>query len=320
MREELRKYFRFAEVGKNLLVLLILRSPFDYLMTAYSANLMEQAFQAMEELNERRLLQVFIMFLIASCFLFSYNGIIWSLYAPFTVRMQGKVKKKLFSHISNMSYQSVSEVPCGEWVTRMNSDTQIASDLVGGYLTLPHAAIACFNVLVSSLVLVHLNLELFLSAVCFIVPHVILSQYLLARPMSALREKSQEKYSQLTCWLEPVITASEVVQIYDAKDYLHKKMEESSIELRTANMKIHRKNAIGNGLTPIFGMIGYLAMLVLGSIQINSSNSNFGELTKVIQYRGGLLLGIMMLLNSIINIRGNFAGVKRINEIIENKG
>ena len=70
MREELRKYFRFAEVGKSLLVLLILRSPVDYMMTVYFANLLEQAFQAMEEFNEKRLVQVFVMFLIASSFVF----------------------------------------------------------------------------------------------------------------------------------------------------------------------------------------------------------------------------------------------------------
>ena len=233
--------------------------------------------------------------------------------------MQAMVRKKLFSRISNFSYQAVSEVPCGEWVTRMNSDTQVASDLIGGALALPHVGLVCFNILVSSFVLLHLNLKLFLLSVCFILPHVILSQYLFARPMTALREKSQEKYSQLTSWLEPVITASEVVQLYDATDYLHKKLEKSSLELRTANMKIHRKNAIGSGLMPIFGGIGYVAMLVLGSIQINAGYSDFGGLIKVIQYRGAVLLGIMKLLNCIINIRGNLAGVRRVNEIIEKK-
>lgn len=319
MREELLKYFRFAELGKQLLVLLLLRSPVDYLLTAYNANLLEEAFKAMEEFNEKRLVQVFVIFFIASCFLFLYNGIIWSLYSPFTIRMQAKVRSKLFSHISNLSYQVVSEVPCGEWVTRLNSDTQVASDLIGGALNVPHVALACFNILISSFVLIHMNLELFLLSVCFLLPHVILSQYLLARPMTTLREKSQEKFSQLTCWFEPVITASEVVKLYDAKIYLHKKIEESSIALRTANMKLRRKNAIGSGLMPIFGMTGYLAMLVVGSIQMNTGYSDFGELTKVIQYRGAVLSGVMMLLSCILNIRGNLAGVKRVNEIIDRK-
>ena len=317
MRKELHKFFRFAKVGKSFLVLLLLRCPFDFFLTTYYANLLEYSFDAMERQNERQLYEVFALFLIATIFLFLYNGIIWSLYAAYVTRMQAVVRKKLFSHISKLSYQTVSKVPSGEWVTRINSDTQVASNLIGGSLNLPHGAVASFNVLASTFVLLHLNIELFLLSVCFILPHVFLSQYLLARPMTALKEKSQEELSQLTCWIEPVITASEVVQLYDAKQFLHRKIQESSLALRTANMKIHRKNAIGSSLTPIFGITGYLAMLVLGSYQINAGGSSFGELTKVIQYRGGIVSSIMMLMNCSIQIRGNMAGVKRVNEVIE---
>lgn len=319
MRKELSKYFRFAELGKSFLVLLVFRCPFDFFLTSYYANLLEYSFDAMERQNERQLYQVFGLFLIATSFLFLYNGIVWSLYSAYVTRMQARVRKKLFIHISKLSYQSVSKVPCGEWVTRMNSDTQIASNLIGGALNLPHVGVACFNVLASTLVLVQINVNQLLLSICFLLPHVLLSQYLLARPMTALKEKTQEELSQLTCWIEPVITASEAVQLYDAKHFLHKKIQESSLALRSANMRIHHKNAIGSSLMPVFGITGYLALLVLGSIQINSDASSFGELTKVIQYRGGILSGCMMLISCSIQVRGNLAGVKRVNEVIENE-
>lgn len=317
MRKELCKFIHFAGVGKEFFLLLLLRCPFDFLFSMYHANLLEQSFQAMEEKNEGQLYQVFLMFLIAAALLFLYNGTIWILFASYIVKLHARVRTRLFEKITSLPDQTVSEIAAGEWVTRINSDAEAAVNVLGGTLNLPHAAVAGVDLLLSMIVLGVFNLRMLGLSLCFMIPHLILSLRLLARPMTGLREESQKELGRMTGWLEPAITTAQAVKLYGTDEFLWKKIEESSRKLKADNMKIHRKTAVSNALVPLFGVPGYLAMLFLGSRQIRAGQLEFDGLTKQIQYRGGILRGIMMNINCSMNIKNNMAGVRRVNEVMQ---
>lgn len=137
--------------------------------------------------------------------------------------------------------------------------------------------------------------------------------------MASLKEQSQQELANLTGWIAPVIETNEVIQLYGAEEFLRNKMEESSLRLRANQMKIHRKNAINHSLMPLFGVSGYLAMLLFGARQIRQQECSFGDLTKKIQYRGSCFAGVVTVLRCCMNIHANFTGVKRVNDIIEKK-
>jgi len=65
------------------------------------------------------------------------------------------------------------------------------------------------------------------------------------------------------------------------------------------------------------GMCGYLVILLVGGRWMAAGTMTFGELTAAFQYRGGLLTGSMMFINSMINIKTAIAGVKRINDTMD---
>ena len=114
--------------------------------------------------------------------------------------------------------------------------------------------------------------------------------------------------------MNAIMTCADTAILYDAQGFLLKRFEESSLELRKENMKIQHRIAIGSGLLPLIGMSGYLVILLSGGSLIATGTITFGELTAAFQYRGGLLKSLMMLLNSLINIRTSLAGVRRVNE------
>lgn len=62
------------------------------------------------------------------------------------------------------------------------------------------------------------------------------------------------------------------------------------------------------------GMGGFLAILLIGGSLATAGIMTFGQLVAVIQYRTGLLVSMMMLANSLINIKTALAGVKRVND------
>ncbi|NLC69424.1 MAG: ABC transporter ATP-binding protein [Clostridiaceae bacterium] len=243
-----------------------------------------------------------------------YNGIVWTLYATYVTRWVGAIRQKLFGHISCLSLQQIEAKPSGEWITRLNIDVQAATALLNQPVHLPHAVVATINICVSSMILVLMNPGIFGLIIAFVIPHVLLSQLCIARPVTCLAMDVQEAVAKNTTDMNALVTCADIAMLYDAREFLLKRFEESSLEIRRVNMKIQYRRAMGSGLLPLTGMGGYLVILLAGGSWIAAGSTTFGELTAAFQYRGGMLIGSMMLINSLMNIKTALAGVKRVNE------
>jgi ABC-type bacteriocin/lantibiotic exporter with double-glycine peptidase domain len=316
MFHEMRALLSFTGNGAKFLFLLFLRCPFDAAMTVINAIFLQHAFNAVAHNDSAQLISVCLIFGFASLCLFSYNGIIWSIYAPFVTRMERKLRARLFEKITMFSCERMEATPQGEWVTRLNTDVQMPFSRP---IHLPHAVCAVVNIGVSSVFLWLISPEVFGWVILFVIPHIIVSQLVIARAMPDLNRKSLEATAKNTSELTALITCADTATLYDAKDYLMKRFEASSLNLRRANMKMRKKNIIGSALLPLFGMSGYLILLIVSSKWIINGSITFGDLTAAFQYRGGLLLGSMMIISSMISIGASFAGIKRINETMSEK-
>lgn len=70
-------------------------------------------------------------------------------------------------------------------------------------------------------------------------------------------------------------------------------------------------------MTPVFSLGGYLLLLYVGSGMIAAGRLDFGGLTALMQYRGGFLKGIFMLIACIVSMNEGLAGIPRVNETID---
>lgn len=314
---ELRELFRATGGRLKFAVLLSLRCPFDTLNTVLLASFLQYGFQAIAQKSASGLSLACLAFALASMLLFLYNGTVWTQYAAYSARLTAKLRLRLFEKVSGLSLRQVEGKPAAEWFTRLNSDVQAAITLLSAPLHLPHMASSVICIAVSSAVLASLHPAVFLLVLAFVVPHMLVSQLFIAKPMAALAADAQRATSQNTADLDAVVTCADTALLYDAQGFLMKRFEESSLALRRANMRMRRRNAAGSALLPLMGMSGYLLILLLGGVWIAGGTMTFGELTAAFQYRGGVLLGFMMLINSSVNIRAALAGVRRVNETMQ---
>lgn len=318
MRQEIGRFFRFAQLDYHFVLLLIVRCPFDFLYSMYYANLMQKSFDTIVAGDEKALIHLLIRFIIATILLFLYNGTVWILYTRFTARMHARIKRKLFRTILSLPYQSISEKSQGEWVTHMNSDTELAGELIGGAANLPHAVNSLFCIFCSTILLIKLNFLMFCLAMLFLVPAFLLCEQFIVRPVTQMKHNVQKELSEFTNLLRPLITEKAVIQIYDGEAMLRERILESSLKLRKDQMRIHRQIARINALQPLFHISGYLAMVLFGGGLIQKEQITIGGLMKQLQYRGSLVNGISMLNRCEINMRSNYVGIQRVNDLVRN--
>lgn len=316
MIREMYKIFKYTGNGCKFIILLLFRCPVDALLTITQANFLQFSFNAIQQNSKDKLNIVCIAFGIASLLLFVYNGTVWSFYAPFAIKTEGKLRDKIFGKISSVSLSLIESKQHGEWITRLNTDVQMP---LSKPIHIPNAVCAIVSICVSASILLYMNKSIFGLVMLFVIPHILINQFFIAKPMTALTKKSLEATDQNTTDLNAFITCADTVILYDAKEFLMKRFEESSLNIRNVNMKMRNRNAIGSAILPLFGMGGYLLILLIGSLFIANRTLTFGGLTAAFQYRGGVLVGSLMLINCLISIKASIAGIQRVNETMEMK-
>jgi len=310
MLAEYKKIFLKTGGGRRYILLIVLRSPVGMAMTFMNALFLGQAFDAVALNDGNRLNAACIVFAVLNLCVFLYNGAVWSMYAaPFTVRAEGGMRLKLFAHISSLPYEYVETVPEGEWLTRLNTD--VRAPFTEHW---PHTAGAAVNILVSACFLFFINPLVPGLVLSFVIPHIVFTRFAVARPMPALNKKALEATGKNTGDLNALIACADVAALYDCGAFFMERFALSSKKLFDANMKMRFKNALSAGILPLFGISGYLTLLIACAGRIAAGNLTFGDLTAAFQYRGGVLLGSLTLINCLVGLRADLAGVRRLNE------
>ena len=320
MLAEVNKLLHRLGQSRKYLLLLLLRCPFDFCRTLVHARFLENVFSAIQKNNEGKLYLSCSIFMIASVCLFLYNGTIWRLYASYMVKIEGMVRVTIFHKMMKLSMNQLDQKSSGEWLTRLNLDIQMAIKMLAGPITIPHAAVALVNFTFSLVMLSGMSFTLLGISLFFILPHILVSQLVVAKPMTNFKMRSQEAMALVTTYMQTIITNADIILLYDAQGMVLQKFRESSQKLKQENMKIHKQNALGQGLFPLFALTGYLLLLFFGSYLIYSGTMTFGELTAGLQFRGALVACSMMLINCMIQMKIQLAGVLRVNETLEMKG
>lgn len=318
-----KKAFRMlkeAGLHKVFFIMLMLRLPFDTLNSIFSANMIQSFTEIIQKNETNRLWRNVLLFLLFSLLLFGYNMLIWSTISVKTgVKMQKKFRLRVFDAISELTPWELSNRFGADWFTRINSDVDKACNYLTGAVNYIHKMIAILNVLVTSVIMLFINSELFLIGIACLLPFFFLNVLLIAPKISVFRKKGQEMLAEYTNWIDVAQKNQEVIKVFDGTEFIRKKMEESSIRFQNENNKANRRAALSEFTGAVSGMLGYLLILLRGNEIINEGLLDYSTLNKMTQYRGQIVKSVNMIYNCVNNMKGNFAGVERINEIKNKK-
>lgn len=314
---DFRKLVKRIGNGRKYLFLLILRAPFDALRTWMLASLMKAVFLCLETQKADRLFTICVIFGLLCAVLFFYNGTIWSIYAAFSAKVEIRMQRGLLDKLFGLSLRKVESHLGGEWLTRINGDVQSAMMMMNGPMNMPHLVVAILNTMLSSVLMLGNSVPLFGVTMLFIIPHLWLNYKVVLKKIPQLKEEAQKALAENTASIKPLITEAEAIWIYEAEELLMRQCEESSDRLMRINRKIHMRNAMSKVLMRLFGLGGYLAVLLLGYSYVYRDTMTFSDVVYCFQIRGSIIGGIFMLIVCMSNIKANGVCVKRINDMFE---
>ena len=317
MNKKAWKLLKGIDLAKFMLVVLLLRAPFDLVRAITNANLLEQFLRIAEKGEGEKLMSTFLFFLVCFLLLFAYNMTIWmTISVTGTVTMQKRLRKKMLRTILDKPYEKVREQSNGHWINRLGSDIDIACNYVTGPLNFLHLFIASICFVGSGILLFRQNIPLFVLSMSVTLPFSFLSCVVIIRNVGKYKKNAQSKLEEFTNWVEPAINAHPSIQVFEGEEFVLKKVEETSLSILKENMKGHRRMAASSLCNIFSGNLGYLLLLFVGNSMIGVGIKDVAMLMKITQYRGEMMRNIMMANNCIGNMRTNLAGVERVEEVL----
>lgn len=317
MNHTVRKIIRDLGLKNEFARVMVLRSPFDFLSAVLNANMLESFIRIMERGEGERLSNAFWKFLIFSMLLFGYNATIWATISIKTDMMFHKrLRLRLMDSMLSRTEQEMDRLSAGDWITRLNMDVDKTADYITCPLNFMHAMIASVNLILSSVILVFLNPKLFTVTVLVMIPFFIMSSLVIIRKIPYYRRKSQESQAEYTNWMEPIVEAGDAITIFDGEEIVLREVEEKSLNIMRQNVKANKLTSLSSTVTIISGNLGYVLLLLMGNSMIGNGVKDFAQLTKITQYRGQMMMGVMCVNSCINNMKSNLSGAERVEEVI----
>ena len=296
-------------------VLLVLRTPVDTVLCIINALFLRNVFQNIAAGDETGLWRTCVIFGVANLCLFLYNGTLWGRFGVFSARLVGKLKQFLFDSMLKLPLERIEEKTSGAWLTRLNSDVTMTLNLLTGALNLPHLVFATVRIGVTGALLGSISPLLLILELAVLLPHVLLRHRFVVVPMERLTKEAQEKTEHAMVYLEAAVENADTVRLYEAETLLLDRYRESSLSVVKARLRSNVRKTIGELLQMLLSRGGYLLLFCFGCEMISAGKLDFGTLTEAFQYRGGMLMGTMMWMNSFAEVKKNSVGLKRMEEI-----
>lgn len=301
-------------------VMILLRLPFDTLRAMLAANMLEKFLRVADTGTYEDLFRCFTGFLILSILLFAYNMTVWMTISVRTsVNFHNGVKRNVFKALLNLSAEEMVQESVGDRISRLNNDTDTAINYLNAPVNYMHMVIALCNVICSSLFMLFLNPELYILSVLIAGISFTINTGAVTRGITEILSKSRDKFAGLTGMLSLMLAGKEAVEIYDAREFLISKTEESSRNIMKQNMKAWQKTAVSSMVMTLSGGLGYLVLLIAGDRMMGKRIEDFAKLTKITQYRANMIMSVGLVNDCIVNMRGNLVGVKKVTEITAQK-
>lgn len=317
MNHKVIRILKELGLWKTFVIVMILRSPFDFLNSMLNANMLESFIRLTDQRYGDNLSRTFWIFLMFTLLLFAYNASVWATVAVKTdMMLHRRLRMKLLESMLSRTQQEMEEYSEGDWITRINNDVDKVADYMTAPINFMHSMIAVVNLVFSSMILIMLNPTLFGVSIFLMIPFFILSGIVIVRNIPKFRKNAQESFARYTNWTAPIVEAGDAITVFDGQDIVLDKVREESERIMRENVKAHRRTALSSAVTATSGMTGYILLLLIGNSMIGTKIKDFAELMKITQYRGHMMMGVMCVNSGINNMKTNLTGAVRVDEIL----
>jgi len=232
----------------------------------------------------------------------------------FGQRMIYDLAEDLYRHLQRLSLGFHNRKSVGDLIRRVTSDTSSVSTIVNGAL-LPVAA-SVFSLVSMFIIMWQMDSTLTLLAL-LVIPFMILTMYLYAKPMNELSYRQQEIEGEIYSVVEQTLSAIPVVQAFSREEFNDRRLRDVTDRTLKATINSTKAQFWFKILIGLTTATGTAAILWIGGIHVLEGQLTVGSILVFISYLGSLYGPLESLMYTSLTISSAAGSARRVMEILD---
>ena len=231
------------------------------------------------------------------------------------VRIQGDMRKKLFSHLEKLPFSYFDENKTGTIMSRIINDLQDIAELAHHG---PEDIFLSLVTLIGACVLMVFTVNPWLALIVFaVIPFIVLYAIITRKGMRNAWKKMREETGVINAQVESSVSGIRVSKAYTASNEEMKKFDKTNEDFKKARAGAYKQMGIFHSGMGFFTDFLYLLVLFCGGYFFYKEIIDIGEFTAYILYISTILNPIRTLINIFEQIQNGMTGFARFQEILD---
>ena len=231
------------------------------------------------------------------------------------VRIQGDMRKKLFSHLEKLPFSYFDENKTGTIMSRIINDLQDIAELAHHG---PEDIFLSLVTLIGACVLMVFTVNPWLALIVFaVIPFIVLYAIITRKGMRNAWKKMREETGAINAQVESSVSGIRVSKAYTASNEEMKKFDKTNEDFKKARAGAYKQMGIFHSGMGFFTDFLYLLVLFCGGYFFYKEIIDIGEFTAYILYISTILNPIRTLINIFEQIQNGMTGFARFQEILD---
>jgi ATP-binding cassette subfamily B protein len=209
-----------------------------------------------------------------------------------SARFSRDLRKAIFQKVENFSLDSMDSFGIASLITRTINDVNQVQHAV---MMLLRMVVMAPVMAVGSAVLAFSKNARLSSVLLISIPILVAGIYFITRKTLPLFRRVQEKTDVINRVLRENLTGIRVIRAFGKNAYEKKRFVRANEELTDTSLRAYRMTAFVSPMMMIVMNATTLALIALGSFQIDSGNLQIGELMAILQYVAHIMHAFFMM-------------------------
>lgn len=255
-----------------------------------------------------------IIILVANILGFAFSMICQKCASLTSAGVSNDLRATLFEKISSFSHSELDKFGTASLVNRLTNDIMQVETAVSIFIRLmirvPFLLIGAF---VLSLVINIKTSLIFLV----LIPLMLVMLVIYMRKTTPFFTKMRTKLDRISKITKENLSGTRVIRAFNKQEDEEKRFSDASEDYTATSIRVSKMTALLNPLIYLIVNIATIALLYIGSIQINIGQMSQGDVIALIDYIAIITISLLILSQMIVLFVRTGASVTRLDEVIK---
>ena len=236
--------------------------------------------------------------------------------AKASVGYSTSLRHALFAHIQTLSFTEMDTLGTSTLITRMTSDlNQVQSGLNLFLRLFLRSPFVVFGAMIMAFT-VNVRAALIFVVAIPLLSVVVFGVMVVTRPLYKTVQTRLDRVLGLT---RENLTGARVVRAFDKEQTEVNRFEDANALLTQMQLHVGHISALMNPLTYVIINLAIVALLYVGSVQINVGGMASGDVIALVNYMNQILVELVKLANLIVQVSKALACAGRVQAVLDTK-